>query len=52
MAHALFEYEGACKNIHGHSYHLRVCVIGNVNQDPAAKDTGNGHRLYITQECG
>lgn len=24
--HALNEYEGACKNIHGHSYELRVSV--------------------------
>jgi 6-pyruvoyltetrahydropterin/6-carboxytetrahydropterin synthase len=28
MAHALFNYEGKCKNIHGHSYKLGVTVIG------------------------
>ena len=28
MAHALHGYDGKCKNIHGHSYHLDVCVIG------------------------
>lgn len=27
-AHALYGYDGKCKNIHGHSYHLDVCVIG------------------------
>ena len=28
MAHALFGYDGPCKNIHGHSYELQVTVIG------------------------
>jgi 6-pyruvoyltetrahydropterin/6-carboxytetrahydropterin synthase len=28
MAHALFGYDGPCKNIHGHSYHLSVTVKG------------------------
>lgn len=28
MAHALWNYDGLCKNIHGHSYILRVTVIG------------------------
>jgi 6-pyruvoyltetrahydropterin/6-carboxytetrahydropterin synthase len=27
-AHALYGYDGKCKNIHGHSYHLYVTVIG------------------------
>lgn len=27
-AHALFGYDGKCRNIHGHSYHLEVTVIG------------------------
>lgn len=31
MAHALFGYEGPCKNIHGHTYHLHVTVAGSVN---------------------
>ena len=26
MAHAIFGYSGACKNIHGHSYELQVTV--------------------------
>lgn len=29
MAHALYGYDGKCKNIHGHSYKLDVCVIGS-----------------------
>lgn len=28
MAHALKDYDGPCKNIHGHSYELFVTVIG------------------------
>lgn len=28
MAHALWNYDGPCKNIHGHSYKLYVTVIG------------------------
>jgi 6-pyruvoyltetrahydropterin/6-carboxytetrahydropterin synthase len=36
-AHALYGYDGKCKNIHGHSYHLHVTVIGipiDDDQDP------------------
>lgn len=31
--HALNEYEGACKNIHGHSYELRVSVTTSNQSD-------------------
>lgn len=37
MAHALWDYDGLCKNIHGHSYILQVTVIGvpnNNDNDP------------------
>jgi len=27
--HALYGYDGKCKNVHGHSYRLNVTVIGN-----------------------
>lgn len=27
-AHALWNYDGACKNIHGHSYRLFVTILG------------------------
>lgn len=30
--HALSEYEGACKNIHGHSYELRVSITTTAKQ--------------------
>jgi 6-pyruvoyltetrahydropterin/6-carboxytetrahydropterin synthase len=28
MAHALYGYDGACKNIHGHTYKLSVTIKG------------------------
>lgn len=31
MAHALYGYDGPCKNIHGHSYRLSVSIIGEIN---------------------
>lgn len=30
MAHALYNYDGKCKYIHGHSYKLYVTVLGKV----------------------
>lgn len=33
MAHALWNYDGLCKNIHGHSYIMQVTVIGEPNSD-------------------
>ena len=40
MAHALYGYAGPCKNIHGHSYHLSVSVIGKVNHRLNSSDNG------------
>jgi 6-pyruvoyltetrahydropterin/6-carboxytetrahydropterin synthase len=34
MAHALWGYDGLCKNIHGHSYILKVTVSGEPIDDP------------------
>lgn len=39
-AHALYGYDGKCKNIHGHSYHLYVTVIGEPITD--AENAKNG----------
>jgi len=33
MAHALLGYDGLCKNIHGHSYILKITVSGQPIQD-------------------
>ena len=34
MAHALWGYDGLCKNIHGHSYILKISVSGEPIADP------------------
>jgi 6-pyruvoyltetrahydropterin/6-carboxytetrahydropterin synthase len=33
MAHALWNYDGPCRNIHGHSYQLYVTVNGQPSKD-------------------
>jgi len=33
--HALYGYDGKCKNVHGHSYKLSVTVIGTPITDPS-----------------
>jgi 6-pyruvoyltetrahydropterin/6-carboxytetrahydropterin synthase len=33
MAHALWNYNGKCKNIHGHSYKLYVTIQGTPKQE-------------------
>ena len=33
--HALFGYDGKCKNVHGHSYKLSVTVIGSPIENPS-----------------
>jgi 6-pyruvoyltetrahydropterin/6-carboxytetrahydropterin synthase len=39
MAHALWNYDGPCRNIHGHSYRLFVTVVGDViNQEADPKN--------------
>lgn len=34
IAHALWNYDGPCKNLHGHSYKLFVTVMGSPINDP------------------
>ena len=34
MAHALYGYDGPCKNIHGHSYILSVTLLGKPMNNP------------------
>ena len=40
MEHALHGYDGLCKNIHGHSYKLRVTVKGEVRDENGHKKAG------------
>lgn len=43
MAHALHGYEGLCKNIHGHTYHLYVTLSGV----PLNDSTRSTHGMVI-----
>ncbi len=40
MSHALHKYDGLCKNIHGHSYKLFVCLRGEPIQDKNSSKNG------------
>ena len=40
MAHALWNYDGPCRNIHGHSYQLYVTVAGRPKEDPGHTKRG------------
>jgi 6-pyruvoyltetrahydropterin/6-carboxytetrahydropterin synthase len=40
MAHALLNYHGKCKNIHGHTYKLEVTVKGTLCNDIASPNKG------------
>jgi len=40
MAHALWNYDGLCKNIHGHSYILHVTVSGEPISDTSSPKLG------------
>ena len=40
MAHALYGYDGLCKNIHGHSYRLWVSIRGEVMNRRGEKKDG------------
>ena len=39
-AHALWNYDGKCKNIHGHTYKLFVTVIGEPIKDSSSHKLG------------
>ena len=40
MSHCLNNYNGACRNIHGHSYKLFVTLIGEQNKDSNSSSYG------------
>jgi 6-pyruvoyltetrahydropterin/6-carboxytetrahydropterin synthase len=40
MAHALWNYDGLCSNIHGHSYKLFVTLIGTINNNIESPKNG------------
>lgn len=43
MAHALYNYNGLCRNIHGHSYKLHVTVMGT----PLQSDNNSSDGMVI-----
>lgn len=51
MAHALYEYDGPCRNIHGHTYNLEVTILGEIKneqghpKDGMVMDFGNLKKL-------
>ena len=40
MAHLLTDYDGLCRNVHGHSYKLSVTVRGRICQDASSPKLG------------
>jgi len=46
MAHALWNYDGPCRNVHGHSYRLFVTLSGVPIED--SKDPKNGMVIDFT----
>ena len=40
MSHALDQYQGLCRNLHGHSYKLFVTVIGEYVKNPQNNSSG------------
>lgn len=40
MAHALWNYDGLCRNIHGHTYTLQVTIKGEVIADALSPKLG------------
>lgn len=39
-AHALYNYNGLCRNIHGHTYKLLVTVKGTIDEDESSPSYG------------
>lgn len=40
MAHALYQHNGACRFIHGHSYKLAITIVGQPIQDTTSPYNG------------
>ena len=51
MAHALWNYDGDCRNIHGHSYKLFVTVTGEPCPDPDHPKFGMVMDFRDLKEC-
>ena len=40
MAHALYNYDGLCRNIHGHTYKLEVTLLGEAQKNAGQPKDG------------
>lgn len=47
MAHVLWNYDGPCRNVHGHSYRLFVTILGQPLRNPG--DPKNGMVMDFTE---
>ena len=45
-AHHLFHYEGKCKSLHGHTYHLQIAVSGYLDERGMTYDFGDLKNIY------
>ena len=45
-AHHLFHYEGKCKSLHGHTYHLQIAVSGYLDERGMTYDFGDLKSIY------
>ena len=45
-AHHLFNYEGKCKSLHGHTYHLQIAVSGYLDDRGMTYDFGDLKNIY------
>ena len=52
MAHVLKGYDGPCKNVHGHSYHLFVTLSGIPVNDKSDPKNGMVIDFNVISEIG
>lgn len=45
-AHHLYDYDGKCKALHGHTYHLQLAVSGMLENRAMAVDFGDIKQIY------
>lgn len=48
-AHHLFQYEGKCKALHGHTYNLEIAVSGYLDEKGMTYDFGDLKAIYKNQ---
>ncbi|MBM7641979.1 6-carboxytetrahydropterin synthase QueD [Streptococcus loxodontisalivarius] len=48
-AHHLFNYEGKCKALHGHTYRLQIAVSGFLDERGMVYDFGDLKAIYKTE---